>query len=596
MPTADFNALPPAWLTLTDSGIRDRGVDYFWRKKVITWDKPNGTTDQSGHWFHVKGSQRYRVFIHAHDPLQSHCDCPHAEEVPVCKHMVAAWLMLHNSADLADTAQSQAAKTSTTRHSGAEKKLQQIQDNLTFLQSQTASQLCAWIAEQCDRDPQLAQQLTVWRHQQQGGPQTPAQWRSFLTQAMPQRQGLYGRELQRWADNALLALQPLEQQLSAQPANVRSACGVALLRLFKLWETADDSQGQLHEVYEWLQQLLLKSVQAEAPPASWLKDWLLLMEEDPMGYYPEQQILQSAGAALSNAYRQHVVAAWEQWCHQHPDNPAHSPRTRPASYGNDGEQEYQRGNLRQRYLRAMAQDLDIPGQIQLHQQTAKSQSEWSHAVAFCEEHQHHHEALSCAKTGLQQHPKDSKLQEQLLHCYRRDGCDKETFQLARDMLAQRPSDLDRLDTVLQCAAALGMSREDALQAEIQRAITPLSSRTKKAPDLPDASAPIAWLLHTGHWQQALALLENPKFQKSRSCQLDIALQLPHAAHARAVELLQPFVHYEMEWASSPYHKPLQMVRHVVNRLPHDHIAPYLETLRACYPKKINFIKALAALE
>jgi hypothetical protein len=601
----DLPELPPSWRLLASPAVCDRGVDYFLRGKVQPLP---AAAHNAAHRFAVQGTQRYQVSIDPGDPLQSRCDCPHAQDVPVCKHMVAAWLTLqaHNgappalSAELleAATAAAQVAQSRRSTKQGkaaptsskAAAKLQNMQADLDFLQARSATELCAWIAQQCDRDPQLG----LWRQQLQAQPRSTAQWRSFLTQAMPQRRHLYGRELQRWADDAMAALQPLEPLLDSQPADIRTACTLALQRLYKLWETADDSHGQLYDLHGWLRELLQRSVQAEAPPASWLKDWLALLNADPLGNWNEAVFLESAGAALQQAYARHAVADWEAWNLAHP----HATTTRrKAACSDDFEHDFHRSRLRQRYLWAMGRSMDIGALITLMQHTAISSDDWLDTVAFCERRQHPREALACAQQGLQRHPDHDGLQTALLACFRRDGWDEEAYALAQRLLAQRPHDMARLDAVLECAVTLGHARTDTLAALVEQARHKAPRLADhRQPSRRDISHPIAWLLHEGQCQRALDLLDQPDHWCERRTLLQLALRLPAPQHARAVQLLQQLLSLDMQSASSPYHEELQLVRHSLARMPEADTAPWLAVLRASYVRKSNFIKGLDALD
>lgn len=578
----DLPDLPERWQGITDPGVYDRGVNYFLQNKVQEIDTPSAAHER---YFIVQGSAQYDVMLDLQQPLRSYCDCPHAESVAVCKHMVAAWMSAHAGAPPA------ILRTAAGKTAKASARLQEMQANVDFLQSRSAEQLSQWIGEQCDRDPQLAKQLSLWRTSTLNSPQTPAQWRKYLTQAMPQRRDLYGRELQRWATDAQQALQPLAQQLPLQPGNIRAAATIALMRLYKLWETADDSQGQLHDLHDWLRDLLLQSLSAEAPPASWLKDWMALMQADPMGDWNEQGILTLGGTALQQAYYQQAIAAWQQWCQDHPGS---TIKPRRGYVSDDWMRSRERSTLRKRYLLAMKASLDTPGLILLMQQTAQSESDWTEAVAFCEAQNHPREAMACVQMSLQAHPDHLGLQTQLLHCYQRDGWDEEALALAQKLLRQRPDDLKRLDAVLQCAAALGQSKETALQAEVAYALTrkSLNIHGKKCTDI---SAPVHWLLREDQWQQALALLDQAQVFCDSSTRRKLALHLPAGQHPRAVQLLQEILEQNMPSAYSPYQEELQLVRLIWARLPPEAVTTWLDDLRQRFQRKVNFIKGLAAL-
>ena len=74
-----------------------RGLDYYERKVVDSWQKLSGET-YSGV---VSGSNgnKYNVLIDTQHPRKSKCDCPFAEgRRVVCKHMIALYFTVYPQA------------------------------------------------------------------------------------------------------------------------------------------------------------------------------------------------------------------------------------------------------------------------------------------------------------------------------------------------------------------------------------------------------------------------------------------------------------------------------------------------------------------
>ena len=233
---------PSSWLETVDSGVLKRGRDYV-RRDLVT------PLAGAGNHFQVQGSELYHVKLDEANPVLSECDCPHADGGNLCKHVVAAWLTRHEvetpSAATTSTTSQDKTRRQSTAATRTTKKQSERQADLDFLHSQGLDELREWIAGEVERNEALARQLNQWRLQTQDVPRSPAQWRSFVTGAMPARRGMYGRQLERWTDEAQENLQLLATQLEQQPALVRDAVVVALQRLYKTCETADDSYWQL---------------------------------------------------------------------------------------------------------------------------------------------------------------------------------------------------------------------------------------------------------------------------------------------------------------------------------------------------------------
>ena len=569
------------WLDEVDPGVLSRGEKYY-RSGVVA----PAATQRKGHQsFVVQGSEPYFVHLHDSDLYRNSCTCPHAESVNICKHMVAAKLYA-----LGPPPAEARPSANHSENNKVSAKVQEIQANIAFLRARSAEELCNWIGLQCDSNPQLAQQLSRWRNQSQDVPQTPAQWRRYLTQAMPQRRDMWGRELQRWVNDALESLELLRQQVTQQPAHIRYAAEVALRRLFKIWESCDDSNGEGQELYAALQELLKASIHEEAPPASWLGDWLQLMEDDPLGHWDEAGLLAVAGESLRQAFARKACEEWQAI--------ASKPQTRPRNQGTNAawhfrfQQNMQRRQWRRRYLWSVQQEQSTEAWLHVMQKTADDELEWIELVAACEQHQQPRLALQYAQQGLSLFKGSDRLQQQLLQCYRRDGWDQEAYELAKTCLNANPTEVQRLDALLDCAKAIGISRDqqfkDLWQNAIATARPPYGAQAGK-----DIHIALLWLLHEDQWEQALDLLDQPGMVCSEELLIkQLARRLPDTHQKQAADLLQALLFKNMERAKSPYSAELQLVKQIRARLPAEDRSTWLQSLRKIYLRKSNFIHGL----
>lgn len=578
------------WLSKVDTGVVSRGMDYL-RRKLVT---PIDTGSDGEHLeFKVQGSELYTVTLDRADPGLSECDCPHASDANVCKHVVAAWLSVY-APEVADlkkpTAKSPTRKSAAKSNAGGTKQAAERKADLEFLQQQSLPALQEWVAQTSQRDSAIAMQLRQWRMQTQDLPQTAAQWRSFVTQAMPQRQGMYGRELQRWVDSATEALQPLQEQLPQQPAMVRDATAKALLRLYKIWQTCDDSDGQVWELYEWLLATIQSAVKADPPPASWLKVWIELLAADPVGNWNEEAFLADAGPAMRSAYAQWAIKEWKLWCKAHPEKPL--PHKQSASSHLD----YPRSRHRNRFLWAMAQSQDIPAQVQCMRDCTVRASDWADLIDFCERNEQQRLAFAYAQEAIKAFPDDDHIKQRMLKLYQRDGWDEQALELAQKLLDQSPADLRQLQTLIDCAGKLGIASDKAFEQQLQRLLKKHTRRQKDGTDAVQIDIALAWLLSRNDWQGALALYKRKdSLQPWPDTVHQLAMALP-ASHAQeSIDLLESILHRQLEHATSPYRRELQLTRSILQRLPATERLFWRNALCARYYRKKRFVEGVSAL-
>ena len=93
-------------------------------------------------------------------------------------------------------------------------------------------------------------------------------------------------------------------------------------------------------------------------------------------------------------------------------------------------------------------------------------------------------------------------------------------------------------------------------------------------------------------EAALALVQQSGVRCAAATLETLARKLPRRHHAEAAQLLQRVFAQAMESATSPYAKPLELVREILERLPSAQQAAWLAELRTRYKPKRNFIAGL----
>ncbi len=573
--------LPDAssWLDKVDPAVVSRGKDYVRRKLV----KPVASLA-----FEVQGSELYHVVLDPASPFLSECDCPHAANGALCKHVVAAWFtMLAPSADVSTPApkakpasRKRTAKTAAVPSTGlvAEAELAVIREFISERSNTSTA-------------PNAGQRLSAT----EDIPQSPKQWRSFVVHAMPSKQGMYGRELERWADNALDALQLLDEQLTQQPAMVRNAIGIALLRLYMIWQTSDDSDGQVAELYGWLLNMVHKAVKAEPPPKSWLKDWIALMEADPVGNWNEEELLADSGPALRTAYAHWAIEAWSAWCKAHPLQASKSGRMsdkrEPA-----WDLAYKRGKLRLRFLWAMAQSQDMPTQLQTMQDCAVYADDWIGLIEFCRRNGLERQGLEFAQEAIKAFSNDHQIKTLVLGQYRQAGWDKQAMELAQQRLDGHPADEEHLQTVLDCAAALGTPVETAFAEQLERLLKRSVRQDRSLVAKTEIDVAVKWLLARNDWAKALELYERPDTVLLNSDLIQqLAFALPEIHSGKAIAMLESVLYAQMKGGTSPYKRELQIARLILKHVPQAGRRAWVDAAIARYPQRKRYVEGLNAM-
>ena len=537
----------------------------------------------------VQGTQPYqvRVWIDEENDLDGECDCPHAQDGNFCKHLVA--LCLAWRGDLGGEApvpDAQAARKVAAVAKRARTQASNRDALHAFVRAQPAQALAERLWAWAGYDRALMADLKAWQAEHSAGNDTKA-LRGAIGDLLRQRSGyLDWHEMPTYMRRAGRVLPLLQPWLQRDPAELRALCEHALRCLYKVAEHADDSNGELGGLMQDLIALLTQALHAAPPPAAWVERWFTLMAEDPWGLWDEKAILAAAGPAVLARYTERVREEWDRWQRSHPAT---------ARY------DYQRSHLRGRYLASIAAQGDPRALRDAMAASAADPDEFHDLVALCEGQGWYREAFQWAQAAAKRHPQDWRSEDDLLRCYERDGWDEEDLAIWRRRLAANASP-DVYQSALKAAERAGRDRA-AYRAELfawaeQREAEALQARRKNPygqqadPMERDVSLRTAWLLADRDLEAALALVQQSGVRCAAATLETLARKLPRRHHADAAQLLQRVFAQAMERATSPYAKPLELVREILERLPSAQQAAWLAELRTRYKPKRNFIAGL----
>jgi uncharacterized Zn finger protein len=567
----------------------------------------------------VMGTQRYtcEVWVRKNDEVEGDCDCPHSLDGYFCKHQVALALtlrgLLGGDAPVHDA---QAQKKVAAAAKRAQTQAGNRETLKVFVQGQSAAMLADRLWQWAERDSDLMADLKVWAAQSRAT-DDPKTIKTVISELLKSSGFLDWRESGVYAHRAAKVLPLLEKALVVDSTQARILCEHALRRVYKACEEADDSNGDIGGVIERLMDLLMHSLQAVPPPASWLDDWFDLMQADPWGLWREMEVLEAAGAAVQERYSQRAAKDWHAWVASHRThaqasaNEAKKPGNktiRVISTTSAHHFDYERTRLRCRYLDDLKRQGDTQNVIDVMRNSLESAHEHSELVAYCETLGKNREALQFAQVAYKLYPTDWRSEGDLLRCYERDGWDEEALTIRRRQLEKSPT-VEHYKATLKAAKAAGRDmaayREELftwVQArEIEQGQRVMGGR----PSVWGRSVPgvagrhvgtrAQWLLADGKLDEALALVQPPHVCEPALLHA-MALKLPLARYAEAVPLLLRVFAVTMPGASTPYKNELTLVAETASRMQQPERGQWLALLRAEYKAKRNFIRGLEAIE
>ncbi len=562
----------------------------------------------------VDGTKRYhtRVWVDAHDGMLSgDCDCPHADDGYFCKHQVAMALTLRGimggEAPKPDPAATKKVAAAAKRAETQAKNREALQQ---FLRQQSAAALAERLWQWAEDDRNRMAELKAW-HTQANAEHNPKALKSAITDILRSTKGFLGRrDSNLYAQQARQLIPMLAPWLQQDPAQLRELCEHALLRLFKVAEQSDDSDGEIGGVMIDLHNLLLDALRASAPPASWVDRWFALQAADPWGLWGEEELLAAAGPAVQARYAERAAADWHQWLQAHPPQPevpvtAKGRKSALSAWSESQDRiDWERRKLRRRYLNSLKQQEDVQAVIDVMRADLADATEHIELVQFCEAHERYREAMQYVQAARQLYPEDGRVADALLRCYERDGWDEEALALRRQQFEACP-DVAHFQALLKAARQAGQD-EGRYKASLfdwaqlqEQALAPRFTFVDRffflpgrAGVQPDVSLRVSWLLADHQPEAALALAATPGHHCNPRLLLQLARQLPPDRNADAIPLLLRVFNDAIQSAKSPYHEPLALVRETLSRMTAAQGVDWLQELRTVHKAKRNFLAGL----
>ncbi|MBH9578053.1 SWIM zinc finger family protein [Inhella proteolytica] len=516
----------------------------------------------------VQGWALYRVSL-THSPggaLRGDCDCPHAAGGQACKHQAAlalAWRRHLGGEALAGAMSGPEPATEPSVKPAAEP------DWARFVRQQPAAELAERLLRWAARLPELRKELQLW--QQAATPvEDLAQAKKVVTTVLAAPRELWDwRQVSAYVRKAESVLGLLAGWTARDAALGLGAAEHAWLKLWKLLDAADDSNGEIQQLIVQVGELWVAALQAAGPPpAAYAERYLKLLDADDCGYLPVNAALVALGPTARERLLRLLRERWEV----DPDATA-----TPA---------------RRHYLRHLRAVQDWEEALRVLRARLQAWTDHRELIETLQAAGRAREALQAAEAAHRAHPQAAELTELLIGFYRRDGWDEQVLQLYRELFDRQP-DSARYQALLQAAEAAGQPRA----AERERVWRELEQRLAGATGWRESE--VANLMLTlwtdeGDWASALRWLQTPR-AVGETALLRLAQLLPTEHRDAAAQIFKELLTRSMRATKSPYAQPLRLVRQALQVLEPEAARLWLAWLRVEYRAKRHFIEGLPML-
>lgn len=624
-PPTPHHETPALIAALSDSALRrassaaifQRGKTYATSGAVQVLSEEPGDTPAI--YAQVAGSDTYETEVWIHEgEVEGACDCANAQDGWFCKHQVALALVwrerLSGEAPAVDDEARMTVQAGAKRARTVQDRRQALQE---FLQAQGAAVLAGRLLDLADRDHEIARELQQWRKlsETSDGTADPKALKALVTEILSPGQGFVSwRESHAYVHRAEAVLPLLAQARAQDPAGAVVLCLQAMRRGWAVLMQADDSDGNIGGLIQAIGAEWVAALQRAGPqPAAFGDTYLQLLLDDPFGCFDTAAAEAAMGQPALTRYRKALAERWRQAKdataaakaeHDELMTQAGARRQRPPPTERDTERNVRLWTLERMHLAQLDAMGDVDGALAVMRGDLSEAAGYHQVTEYLERHGRLREAFANTELGCKAFPEDSRLQEDLLRCYERDGWVEEVLALRRRRFDDSPS-VERYLQALQAGAAAGRdvaALRDELQAVLQaREEAAMKQGSTRLPFLGRVNGPGAGqrdvslraevLCSEGCWEEALVLVQPPAYCRDGVLAY-MARKLDQDHEAQRVELLKRVLESEMRGSKSPYRRELELVEEIASLLEPALRAAWLHQLRVEYKIKKNFVRDL----
>ncbi len=505
--------------------------------------------------------------------LRGGCDCVYASGNLPCKHQAAlavAWRMALAGEALEDVGPG----TASAGQAAAPKASPPTPDWVTFLRAQPSHELADRLITWAGRLPELRRDLQAW-HRAATPVADAAEAKKAVTAILAAPPNLYERRnVSAYVRKSHAVLGLLKGWTTSQPGIALAAADWALTKLRKVWETADDSNGEIGGLMGDLARAWLASLHAAGPQtASFGDKYFKLACADDHALFDHPAALAAMGPEAAKRYGDLLWAQWQQVKHS---TDAYGPR----------------GATRRQLIDHLQATGDGAAAIATLREGLHDESDHIALIQELQRQGKAREALQGAEAAHRLFPQQRYIEGLLLQAYEADGWDAEALALRRSAFERSPT-ADTYHAVLKAAQAAGQD----VSAERERLWGVLRHLEAR-----QGSYGFSWIgavrltiwADEGRFDEALAWLGSPHNLSPRELRR-FALRLPEALRDTAADLLKRALAQQMADAKAPYREELDTVRDTLTRLQPAAAGPWLAWLKVEYRAKKRFVESLPFL-
>lgn len=242
----------PTLRRLAGSRSFDRGEDYFNRGLVRSLSEYNGAITAK-----VKGTHTYTVKLREDDgELDYSCTCPMGDDGAFCKHCVAVGLFwLEQNVD-------EKGKKTGGRRGHADVTMKDVKGHLETLEKNV---LVEMIMQQAQENDALREKLLMQAAQKTKGGRRLSSLKKIIREAIAPGAFIDYYEMGAYASQVQNVLDTLESLLKDSPAEVIELAEYALTETEAAIESVDDSDGEMGDILQRLQELHLAACRKVKP-------------------------------------------------------------------------------------------------------------------------------------------------------------------------------------------------------------------------------------------------------------------------------------------------------------------------------------------
>ena len=627
-PPTPHHETPALIAALSDNALRrassaaifQRGKTYATSGTVQVLSEEPGDTPAI--YAQVAGSDTYETEVWIHEgEVEGACDCANAQDGWFCKHQVALALVwrdrLSGEVPVVDDEARMKVQAGAKRARTIQDRRQALQD---FLQAQDVSVLAGRLLDLADRDHEIARELQQWRKlsETRDGAADPKALKALVTEILSPGQGFVSwRESHAYVHRAEAVLPLLAQARAQDPAGAVALCLHAMRRGWAVLMQADDSDGNIGGLIQAIGAEWVAALQRAGPQlAAFGEAYLQLLLDDPFGGFDTAAAEAAMGEPALTRYRKALAERWRQAKDatvaakaEHDAQVAQVAQTgtrrqRPPPIERDTERDVRLWTLERMHLAQLDAMGDVDGALAVMREDLSEAAGYHQMTEYLERHGRLREAFVNAELGCKAFPGDSRLQEDLLRCYERDGWVEEALALRRRRFDDSPS-VERYHQALRAGAAAGRDvavLRDELQAVLEACEdAAIKHGSTRLPFLGRVNGPGAGqrdvslraevLCSEARWEEALALVQPPAYCRDGVLAY-MARRLDQNHKAQRVELLMRVLESEMRGSKSPYRRELELVEEIASNLEPAQRSTWLDQLRVEYKIKKNFVRDL----